>query len=90
VGNKLYVGNLPFSTTKDEITNLFSQHGTVEDVRLITDRDTNRSKGFAFVTMRSENDANSVKSVLNNSDLGGRKIVVNEARDRQSDRNYRY
>lgn len=83
MANKLYVGNLPFSATKEEVTSAFSQHGTVDDVILITDRETGRSKGFAFVTMGSDEEANTAKSALNGVDLGGRNIVVNEARERQ-------
>jgi len=83
VAKKLYVGNLPFSATKEDVTNAFSQHGTVDDVILITDRETQRSKGFAFVTMGSDDEANTAKSALNGTDLGGRNIVVNEARERQ-------
>ena len=80
---KLYVGNLPFSATEGEIRDAFAQYGTVKSATLIVDRDTQRSKGFAFIEMESEDDANSAKSALNGTDFGGRNMVVNEARERQ-------
>ncbi len=78
---KIYVGNLPFSTGEDEIRNLFSQHGTVESVSVITDRDTGRPRGFAFVEMPRADAARAIQN-LNGKDLGGRPLRVNEAQER--------
>ena len=80
MGNKLYVGNLSFSCTEEQIKALFSEAGNVTSVRIITDRDSGRSKGFGFVEM--SNDAEAAKAVesLNNRDLLGRAISVSEAR----------
>ena len=80
---KLYVGNLPFEMTEDELGNEFSKFGTVTEVKIITDRDTGRSRGFAFVSMENDSDADSAIASLNNQDLGGRKAMVNEARERE-------
>ncbi len=77
---KLYVGNLPYSTTEDDLKEVFSAHGTVGSVRLITDRDTGRSKGFAFVEYDSDDEAKAAIEGLNGQDFGGRALVVNEAR----------
>ena len=79
---KIYVGNLPFSATENEIRDLFAQQGTVESVKLITDRETGRARGFGFVEMDDEGAAAAIQS-LNGADLGGRRLVVNEARDRE-------
>jgi len=81
--NKLYVGGLPYATTEDELEDLFAEHGTVESVRVITDRMTGRSKGFGFVEMSSSEEAEVAAEKLNNSDLEGRTLVVNEARPRE-------
>ncbi len=81
--NKLYVGGLPYATTEDELEDLFSEHGTVESARVITDRMTGRSKGFGFVEMSSQEEAEAAAEKLNNSDLEGRTLVVNEARPRE-------
>ena len=78
---KIYVGNLPFSATDAEVRELFSQHGTVESVSLITDRDTGRPRGFGFVEM-SRADASRAIQNLNGKDLGGRPLRVNEAQER--------
>jgi len=80
VGKKLYVGNLPFSTTEDELAETFSQCGTVVSARIITDRDTGRAKGFGFVEMSSDEEAQSAISQLSGADYGGRPLTVNEAR----------
>ena len=80
---KLYVGNLPFTATDDAVRALFSKHGTVEKVTLITDRDTGRPRGFGFVEM-SNADASRAMQALNGSDFGGRPLKVNEAQDRGS------
>ena len=81
--NKLYVGGLPYATTEDELEDLFAEHGTVESVRVITDRMTGRSKGFGFVEMSSSEEAEVAAEKLNNSELEGRTLVVNEARPRE-------
>jgi RNA recognition motif-containing protein len=78
---KIYVGNLPFSATDSEIRELFGQHGTVESVSLITDRDTGRPRGFGFVEM-SRADASRAIQNLNGKELGGRPLRVNEAQER--------
>jgi len=77
---KLYVGGLPYSTTDDDLQNHFAQYGTVVSARVITDRDTGRSKGFGFVEMATDEDGQNAIKNLDGSDLGGRKIVVNQAR----------
>jgi RNA recognition motif-containing protein len=79
---KLYVGNLPFSATEDTVRSLFSKHGTVEKVSLITDRDTGRPRGFGFVEM-SNADASRAMQALNGTDMDGRSLKVNEAQDRE-------
>ncbi len=78
----LYVGNLPWSTTEDELKAVFATYGTVYSVRIISDRNTGRSKGFGFVEV---DDAAAQKMItdLNNSELKGRKIIVNEAKARE-------
>jgi RNA recognition motif-containing protein len=78
---KIYVGNLPFSANEQEVRDLFSQHGTVESVSLITDRDTGRPRGFGFVEM-SRADASRAIQNLNGKDMGGRPLRVNEAQER--------
>jgi len=78
---KIYVGNLPFTTTDAELRSLFSQHGTVESITLPADRDTGRPRGFAFVEMNQADAARAIQS-LNGKDLGGRPLRVNEAEDR--------
>ena len=80
---KIYVGNLPFSATDAEVRELFAQHGTVESVSLITDRDTGRPRGFGFVEL-SRADASRAIQNLNGKDLGGRPLRVNEAQERTS------
>lgn len=78
---KLYVGNLPFTATEDSVRALFSTHGSVEKVSLITDRDTGQPRGFGFVEM-SNADASRAMQALNGQDFGGRALKVNEAQDR--------
>jgi RNA recognition motif-containing protein len=78
---KIYVGNLPFSATDAEVRELFAQHGTVESVSIITDRDTGRPRGFGFVEM-SRADASRAIQNLNGKELGGRPLRVNEAQER--------
>ena len=80
MGRKLYVGNLPFSATEEDITAKFATCGTVESAKLITDRDTGRSKGFGFVEMSSDSEAQAAIDKLNGQDYGGRPMTVNEAR----------
>ena len=88
MGKKLYVGNLPYSVTEQVLQSTFGQHGTVETVNLITDRDTGQSKGFGFVEMRTDAEASAAISELNGTELEGRPIKVNEAKPqaRRSDR----
>jgi len=77
----LYVGNLPFSATEAEVRGLFEQHGTVDSVKLINDRDTGRPRGFCFVDMPAE-DAQKAIAGLNGFEMNGRALRVNEARER--------
>ncbi len=83
MGKKLYVGNLPFSSTEEDIRAVFERHGTVESVAVITDRETGRPRGFGFVEMGDESSASDAIRALDGSDLGGRSIRVNEAQERQ-------
>lgn len=76
----LYVGNLPHSTTETELRTLFQPHGDVERVSMVTDRDTGRSRGFAFVEMANAGEAEKAIAALNGSELGGRTLTINEAR----------
>ena len=84
MSKKIYVGNLPFSATEDELRELFSQYGDVESVSLITDRDTGRPRGFGFVEMSSG--ADEAIQALHQSSMGGRSLNVNEARPREDRR----
>lgn len=79
---KIYVGNLPFDTTEDELRELFSEHGPVEDVQLITDRMTGRPRGFAFVEMGSEEAADVAIRSLNGKEISGRPLTVSKAQMR--------
>jgi RNA recognition motif-containing protein len=83
VETKLYVGNLSYDTTEDDLRTLFTQAGTVSSVALIKDRDTNRSKGFAFVEMSSQSEAEEAIKLLNGSTFGNRPLTVNIARPRE-------
>ena len=83
MASKLYDGGLPYSTTTQELQDLFATHGTVSYANVITDRDTGRSKGFGFVEFESADEAKEAIKALDGSELGGRKIVVNEARPRE-------
>jgi len=76
----LYVGNLPHSTTESELRNAFEAHGPVEKVSIVTDRDTGRSRGFAFVEMTNASEADKAIAALNGSDFGGRTLTINEAK----------
>ncbi len=82
MSNKIYVGNLPFSSTEDELRSLFSQHGAVDSVNVIMDRDTGRARGFAFVEMSDAADVAKAIKDLDGSELGGRNLRVNEAEDK--------
>lgn len=82
MAKKLYVGNLPYSATEDELRELFEQHGTVHSVSVITDRETGQPRGFAFVEM-DEQGANAAVAALEQSQFGGRRLRVNEARPRE-------
>jgi len=83
VGSRLYVGNLPFSASEEDVRQLFQQNNrTVSDVRLITDRDTGRPRGFGFVEMASSEEAEGAISELNGYSMDGRALTVNEARER--------
>lgn len=83
MASKLFVGGLPYSTTDDQLQELFAQHGTVASAVVINDRETGRSKGFGFVEFDNNDEAKSAMQALDGSELGGRKIVVNEARPRE-------
>jgi cold-inducible RNA-binding protein len=78
----IFVGNLSFSATEDSVRGLFEAYGTVERVSIIADRDTGRSRGFAFVEMPNDGEGDKAVQALNGSDFGGRKLNVNEARPR--------
>ena len=80
MARKLYVGNLPYDTSDGDLQNLFASVGTVESVNLMRDMATGRARGFAFVEMATDEDAQSAIKMLNNHDLGGRNLTVNEAR----------
>ncbi len=82
MSNKIYIGNLPFSSTEDELRSLFSQHGAVDSVNVIMDRDTGRARGFAFVEMSDAADVAKAIKDLDGSELGGRNLRVNEAEDK--------
>jgi RNA recognition motif-containing protein len=81
MGKRLYVGNLPYSTTKEDLRTLFGEYAI--DSVVITDRETGRSKGFGFVTMETEEDAGEAIRQFNESDFNGRQLRVNEARERE-------
>ena len=80
MGTKLYVGSLPYSTTEQQLNELFSQYGSVQSAKVITDRYTGQSRGFGFVEMATGEEAQKAITALNGSELGGRTLVVNEAR----------
>ena len=80
---RLFVGNLPFSTTQDQLQELFTTHGQVVEVDVVKDKFTGRSRGFAFVTMESKEAADKAVQALNGKDLEGRALTVNEARPRE-------
>jgi RNA recognition motif-containing protein len=83
MGTKLYVGNLSYGTTEDDLRSLFSEAGTISSVALIKDRETGRSKGFAFVEMNSQAEAETAISMFNGKALNERELTVNIARPRR-------
>ncbi|MCW8811566.1 MAG: RNA-binding protein [Ignavibacteriaceae bacterium] len=82
MSTKLFVGSLPWSISDEELKATFEKHGTVVSAKIVTDRNTSRSRGFGFVEMESASDAKNAIEALNNSELNGRNIVVNEAKSR--------
>ena len=80
---KMYVGNLPFKTTSDELQELFSNHGEVTDIYMPTDRDSGRPRGFAFVTMSSKEEMEAAIKALDGEELDGRALRINEAQARE-------
>ena len=82
MGKKLYVGNLSYGVTDSDLSKMFEPHGTVESAQVIMDRDTGRSKGFGFVEMKTEQEAQAATAALNGKDAGGRSLTVNEAKPR--------
>src|SRR5881398_2874743 len=83
MGSKLYVGNLSYNTSSSDLEQLFAQHGTVQSAEVISDRDTGRSKGFGFVQMGSDDEAQAAISALNGQEHSGRSLTVNEAKPRE-------
>lgn len=83
MAKKLYVGNLSYDTSESDLRKMFEEHGTVESAQIIMDRDTGRSKGFAFVEMSSDQEAQAAINALNGHESGGRALTVNEARPRE-------
>lgn len=81
---KLYVGNLSFDASEDELRQMFERHGVVESAKLATDRDTGRARGFGFVEMASDSEAQAAIDALNGAEVGGRALIVNEARPKTS------
>ena len=79
----LFVGSLPFTTTEDELKAMFSEHGTVSNVKIPLDRETNRSRGFAFVEFENEDEGKAAEAALNGKEIDGRSIQVNKARERR-------
>jgi RNA recognition motif-containing protein len=84
LSKKLYVGNLPFSATEAELRGLFEPHGEIASVNIITDRETGRARGFAFVEMEDARGAEAAMRALDGRELGGRALRVNEAQDKRS------
>ena len=85
MGNKLYIGNIPFSATEEQLRTLFEKHGDVRSVSVIMDRETGRPRGFAFVEMADSAAAQNAIRALDGAELGGRDLRVNEAQDRRSE-----
>lgn len=84
MGKKLYVGNLGYGVTSSDLEQLFTAHGTVESAEVISDRDSGRSKGFGFVQMSTDQEAQAAISALNGQSHGGRALTVNEAKPREN------
>ena len=87
---KLYVGKLPYRTTDQELSELFAQFGEVVSSTIITDRETGRSRGFGFIEMSNDEEAQAAMNQLNNSTIEGRAIIVNEAQERRDNRSGGY
>lgn len=83
MGNRLYVANLPYQTSESDLEELFQQCGTVSSVQIVLDRETNRSRGFGFITMGTDAEAQNAIEKLNGQDVGGRDLRVSEARPRE-------
>ncbi len=83
MAKKIYVGNMSFSVTEEELRNMFTQHGEVTSVSVISDKQTGRSRGFGFVEMANDDQAQAAIAALNGKDISGRTIVVNEAKPRE-------
>ena len=84
MNKKLYVGGLPYSVTDEQLSELFQAHGTVESAKVITDRYTDRSRGFGFVEMSTQAEAEQAIQALNGSELGGRSLTVNVSKPREN------
>lgn len=84
MAKRIYVGSLPYNTTAEQLSDLFSPYGDVTDSVIVKDRETNRSKGFAFVEMANDDEALKAITALNGSNMGGRTLIVNEAREREN------
>lgn len=83
MGSKLYVGGLPYSATESQLNDLFAQHGTVASARIITDKFTGQSRGFGFVEMSSQEEAQAAISAVNGTQMDGRTLTVNEAKPQE-------
>lgn len=83
MSKKIYVGNIPFTTTESDLRDTFGRHGSIASVNVITDRETGRPRGFAFVEMEEASDAAEAIRALDGTDLGGRTLRVNEAQDKR-------
>ncbi len=83
MGSKIYVGGLPYSATEQQLNDLFAAHGSVESARVITDKFTGQSRGFGFVEMASDQEAQAAIGALNGTEFGGRTLTVNEARPQE-------
>ncbi len=84
MGKKVYVGNLSYETSQSDLETMFSDHGTVESAQIISDRDTGRSKGFGFIEMSTDEEAQAAIGALDGKDCGGRVLKVNEAKPRST------
>ena len=83
MAKRIYVGNLPWATTSEDLRELFQQHGDVESAEVVSDRESGRSRGFGFVAMTSDEATSTAIEALNGHEIDGRPLVVNEARERQ-------